>query len=134
MSADDVKAQLFKPRLPEAEVELPNGVTVRVRGMSRGEVLAVQDAKTTAILERRILARGMVEPELTEAEAGIWQEASPAGEIEPVVDRIRDLSGLDDGAEKTAMRSFRGGPDARVRAFPRDETSDDGGAAPGDDG
>lgn len=138
------KEKLLAPRadtphgMPEADVEVPSMGTVRVRGLSRDEVLAVQEARTTAQLERRILALGMVDPPLSEGEAGAWQRISPAGEIEPVADRIRELSGLDverEGeADRAAMRQFRDAPGGGVRAHAGGQAVDDGGpAAPGDE-
>jgi hypothetical protein len=44
----------------------------------------VQAAKGIEATERKILALGMVDPTMTEAEAGQWQKASPGGEIEAV--------------------------------------------------
>ncbi|MGH3735834.1 MAG: hypothetical protein ACRDT6_09475 [Micromonosporaceae bacterium] len=131
MSVD--KETLFKPRVPEGELDVPGIGTIRIRGLSRGEVFAVQQAKGTAVVERKILAFGLVDPSLTETEAGRWQEASPAGELEPVVDEIRKLSGLTDGAEKAAYQSFPDEPGDGAGVLPGGEAGDDGGpAAPGD--
>lgn len=112
------KAKLFAPRLPEADVEVPGlGVTVRVRGLSRVEVLAMRkatdnentlDGPRVLVLERKMLAAGMVDPELTEAEAGRWQAASAAGELEPVVNKIQELSGLLEDSGKAAYKSDGG--------------------------
>jgi hypothetical protein len=130
------KDLLFKARLPEGEIDVPGVGTVRVRGLTRGEVFAVQEVKGVAYAERKILALGMLDPELTETEAGRWQESSPAGEMEPVVELIRELSGLAEDAPKTAMRSFRDGQPAGdgVRSLPGAEAVDDSGAAQGVDG
>lgn len=98
------KALLFKPRLPEADVEIEDVGTVRVRGLSRAEVLETNSGDT-ATRERRILAVGMVDPPLTEDEAQQWQSSSPASEIGPVVDRIVELSGLKATSSKDAFKS-----------------------------
>lgn len=120
------KELLFKPRVTEAEVEIPGVGTVRVRGLTRGQVFAMQQKEGTAAQERVMLAFGMVDPQVTEAEAGRWQEASPAGELEPVTLRIQELSGLAEGADKAAVQSFRDASDAGVRALPGAEAGDDG--------
>lgn len=112
MSVD--KEALFAPRLPEDDVEIPGVGTVRVRALSRGEVFGVQKLQGTPVIERKILALGMVDPTLTEAEVQRWQDASPGGELDPVVDRIRVLSGLAEGAEKAAVLDFRDEPDGGV--------------------
>jgi len=108
------KEALFAARLPEDDVEIPGVGSVRVRALSRGEVFGVQNAKGTPAIERKILALGMVDPTLTESEVQRWQDACPGGELDPVVDKIRELSGLADGAEKAAVLDFRGEPDDGV--------------------
>lgn len=101
------KELLFKPRLPEDEVEVPGLGTVRVRGLSRAEATMIESAGTTEAKERKILAFGMVDPALTEAEVGRWMKAAPAGEIQPVSTRIAELSGMLDDSAKAAVKSFR---------------------------
>jgi len=130
--SEDLKARLLKPRVPEGTVELEIG-TVRVRGLSRGEVFMTQQVKGTAATERKILALGMIDPVMTEDEVGEWQRSSPAGEMEPVAEKIRELSGLGDKSEKQAMTSFRGEPDPGVRVLPGAEAGHDGGPAAGAD-
>lgn len=105
------KELLFKPRLTEADVEIPGVGTVRVRALNRAEAMRVESTKGTEARERVILALGMVDPELTEAEVGRWQTAAPAGELQPVAVRIAELSGLLEAAPKEAMQTFRGEPD-----------------------
>jgi hypothetical protein len=97
------KETLLKGRLPEAEVEIPGVGTVRVRALSRGEVFGVQQLKGVAVIERRVLHLGMIDPVMTEAEVQQWQDASPAGELEPVGGKIRELSGLGDDADKSGV-------------------------------
>lgn len=113
------KELLFKPRLPEADVDIPGVGTVRVRGLSRVEVLAVRKATDNAesmdgprvlVLERKMLAAAMVDPELTESEVGQWQKAAAAGELEPIVTAVQELSGMLDGSAKAAVQTFRGEP------------------------
>jgi hypothetical protein len=115
----DLKARLIKPRLKEDTVAVPGIGDVRVRGLSRWEVLHdVQKAKGTAATERRILTLGMVDPEMTEDDVTAWQKAADAGEFDDVVTRISELSGIiePDGGEaaaaaaKEAMLSFRDEP------------------------
>jgi hypothetical protein len=119
--------------LPEDDVEVPSMGTVRVRGLSREEVFETQKAKETQAHERKILRLGMVDPVMTEGQAALWQKVSPAGEIEPVVDKIRELSGLSEGADKSDVRSDGSGPGPGIRDVPSGDAGDDGGPdAPGD--
>jgi hypothetical protein len=105
------KDQLLKPRLPEADVEIPGVGTVRVRGLSRDEVLVVRKATDDAYLdgpraltlERKLLAAAMLDPQLTEAEVGQWQKSAPAGELRPVVEKIQELSGMGEEAPKSGL-------------------------------
>ena len=131
------KELLLKPRLPEDDVEIPGVGTVRVRGLSRYEVLLAQreQPKGAGAMERVILRFGLVDPELTEDEVTQWQKASPAGELEPVTRRIQALSGMGEGADKAQYKSVRDEPDAGVRVLPGPEAVHDGGPdAPGDAG
>lgn len=100
------KNALFKPRLAEADVEIEGVGTVRVRALNRGEVLLIQSLKVgRAAAEQRMLSFGMVDPALSEAEVVQWQQASPAGEIEPVSDKIAELSGITKDAAKSDVQS-----------------------------
>ena len=130
------KEQLFKPRLAEAEVELDGMGTVRVRALSRGEVIAVRtaadndpatlDGKRVLVLERKMVAKAMLDPVLTEAEVRRWQDAAPAGELTPVTDKIQELSGMDDAAAKRAVKELAADSDAEFRDVPGSEAVDDG--------
>lgn len=102
------KSKLFKLRLGEEDVEVPNVGTVRVRSLSRAECLEFQGKETqVAELERKMLALAMVDPVLTEDEVGEWQKASSAGELTKVLMVVVRISGMDDSALKEAMQTFR---------------------------
>lgn len=105
------KELLFKPRLPEADVDVPGVGTVRVRGLNRLEAMHVQSAKTPEATDRIILSLGLVDPALTEDEVRQWQKASAAGEIERVSEKIAELSGMFPGADKEAYKSLPDGSD-----------------------
>lgn len=130
---EDLKARLLKPRVPEGTVDLEGLGTVRVRGLSRGEVFMTQQVKGVEATERKIVAIGMLDPVMTEDEVRQWQRSSPAGEMEAVVDKISELSGLNKGAEKQAMQSFRDDSGDGVRVLPGGEAGHDGGPAAGAD-
>lgn len=122
------KSLLFKSTLDEAEVEIPGKGTVRVRALSRAEVMKATSGIRSeadafdrqAELERKLLAAAMVDPALTEAEVGQWQEASTAGEIEAVIDKVQELSGTAQGAAKAAYKEFEADPAAEFRLPPSD--------------
>ena len=105
------KKALIARTTPTTTVPIPGVGEVTVRGMTRGE-LADATADKPEETERKILAMCMVDPQLTEEEAGQWQNAAPAGEILDVVEAINRLSGLagrQERAEKEAYKSLRGG-------------------------
>lgn len=102
------KELLFKSRLTERDVEVPGVGTVRVRALSRAEVLKVKDKPLDeSRMERMLLSYALIEPELTEAEIGEWQAASEAGEIEAVCKEVMELSGLGVDSAKEAYKSVR---------------------------
>lgn len=99
------REQLLKPRLPEETVEIPGVGEVRVRALSREEVMGLQeerDKRGQAGTEAFCLSRGIVEPELSEEDARALLRASAGAELQPVVDTILRLSGLTEGAQKSA--------------------------------
>lgn len=111
------KKQLFKARLPEEEVDVPGVGTVRVRALSRAEAMKLRKLASSSVevIERKMLALALVDPVLTEDEVGQWQEASTAGELEAVSNKVSELSGMTDGAAKEAYKEFDADPDAEFR-------------------
>lgn len=103
------KSALTAPRLPEADVEIPGVGTVRVRGLSRFELLLAgkTGGDDTAAMERKMLSFAMVDPDLSEKDVEAWQKASPAGEIAPVVAAVNELSGVGRESAKEAYKSVR---------------------------
>lgn len=120
------KAALLAPRaetptgMPEDSAEVPGFGTVRVRGLSWKEVRD-NEAGTAGTL-----AHGMVDPVLTVPEAEQWLAAAPAGEVRDVLDKIAQLSGLGEGADKSSLPGDGAGSGDRVGALPGGEAGDDG--------
>jgi hypothetical protein len=102
------KEDLLKARFGVEEIEIPNVGVVKVRSLSRAQAMSLNDKEmTVAESEQKLLNWAMVEPSLTIAEVKVWQENSPAGELEPIADAILRLSGMEKNAPKQAMRDFR---------------------------
>jgi hypothetical protein len=138
--SDDLKELLFKSRLAEADVAIPGVGTVRVRALSRAEVLMVRKATDLAgdvdgpralVLERKMVATAMVDPVLSESEVARWQRASAAGELEPVTDAIQRLSGMLPTAAKEAYRELEADPEAEFRDEVGQGSGDDGRSSQG---
>jgi len=101
------KALLFKPNLPQGEVEIEGRGTIRVRGMTREELHTTKN-KDTGAGERVVLAACLVDPVLTVDEVLLWQQASPAGELNGVIAKIMELSKLGDGDDKSDLPGVSG--------------------------
>jgi hypothetical protein len=102
------KEQLLKQALSEEEVEVPGRGTVRVRSLSRLELIRVQTAPPDEA-EALALSHGLIDPVLTLDEAYEALAASEPYALQPVTDAIMRLSGMTEGAQK----SGRAGADAR---------------------
>lgn len=100
-SADDLAAGDLN--LDGEDLTLPSGRTVRVRGLSRFELmLNGKGTEDSSVIERRNVATCLVEPKMTEAQVGAWQKKSSAGgDFRALSEKIRDLSGLGEGAGKS---------------------------------
>lgn len=133
MEHDDLKARLLKPRIGEEEVTLPGLGIVRVRGLTRVEALKVQEQPGPRQYDAMTIALGMVNPKFSFDEALQWQEASPAGEIDPVTDKIAALSGMTKTSAKEAYRKFEDEPGAEFRVPASPEAEHDGRPATGVD-
>lgn len=98
---------LFDPVGSSTEdVALSNGRLVKVRGLSRYELLLnVKGTDDALLVERRNVACCVVEPKMTEAQVEKWQKSSGPRDIGAVTDAIRRLSGLGEGAQKSDVPS-----------------------------
>jgi hypothetical protein len=100
-SADDLTAGNLDDGAED--VDLPSGKTVRLRGLSRHELMfngkGTDDAR---VMEVRNVVSCLVEPKLTVAQVEQWQKRSLAGgDFKVLSEKIRDLSGLAEGAAKS---------------------------------
>jgi hypothetical protein len=102
------KGALLARRLGEADHEIAGVGTVRIRGLSRAELLALQALDGGALVsDRRMVALALVDPKLTEDEVAVWQDNSHAGEIEQLTLAIAELSGIGVGAAKSGVSGVR---------------------------
>lgn len=104
-SVDDLLAD--DPEGPETEdVTLDNGMVVKVRGMTRMELmLSRKEADDVAEVERRMLSYCLVEPRMTIQQLEAWQRKSKPMLMAPITEVIRRLSGLGEGAQKSSVDS-----------------------------
>lgn len=85
------------------DLTLPSGKVVRVRGLSRYELMFNgKGTEDSALIERRNAVSCLVEPKITLPVAEKWQRGSAAGgDFRLLSEKIRDLSGLREGADKS---------------------------------
>lgn len=99
------KELLLKPRLAEEDYDIPGVGTVRVRALSWEECSEfqrwTQDGKPTREVYARVLHRSLVDPAISEEEAGTLLGSANGGEIEALVAHIVKASGLVEGAQKS---------------------------------
>jgi len=118
--------------MPESDAEVRGKGTVRVRGLSRWELLAGKGIEDRTAYEAYIVATGMVAPAMTPAAVEAWMRKALATDFEDVTDKITGLSGMDEGAERAAARELFEDPDAEFRDVPSGSVADDPGRAPED--
>lgn len=134
------KAKLLAKRsdtptgFPEEDVEIPGFGTVRVRGLSRFEVLHLQNGPRSALaLEQRTVAMGLVDPVMSEDEVKQWQKVAAAGELDILSQTIGRLSGMFEKSTKKAYQDFEDDPGSEFRVLPSEGTQDDGNSPEGRD-
>lgn len=108
-SVDDLTAETGEDATPD--IPLPSGKTVRVRGLSRFEWFLAGKGNNDSdpnVFETRMVAMGMVAPPMTEKQVEKWRKrpgSSP--DVGVVSDKIRELSGHGEGADKSNLRNVR---------------------------
>jgi hypothetical protein len=110
-SADDLVAGDLE--LDGEDVTLPSGRRVRVRGLSRHELMFNgKGTEDSEVIERRNIVSCLVEPRMTLAQVEKWQRNGKAGgDLRYLSEIIRDASGMGQGADKSGLREDGSGPD-----------------------
>lgn len=119
----------------EEDYLFDSGVKVRIRALSRLEVLRAQKLRDAGldVMEAHMIRCAIIRPVLRDVDVRAWMDATPAGELEPLTRRINALSGLDVGADTAAYERFRDRSDGRMGSLPGAETEHDGGRVAGQD-
>lgn len=108
-------------------IDTPKGpVKVHVRGLSRQEVIHVENTKGLAATEALTVSLGMIAPKLTVDQVKAWQRASVGAELDPVTRRIGELSGMLKGSRKEAIKEMLADPGVEFRVHAGDEARDNG--------
>lgn len=101
------REQILARKTGRGFATLPDGSQVAIRALTRGEVLEAQDRPSLAERDNYILATGMTDPQLTEAEVAAWATEAEAGDLVAISDAIALISGLKQGADKESYKSVR---------------------------
>jgi hypothetical protein len=88
-----------------AVVEIEEVGKVTVRGLSRYEITTMGKRDGTENQEKYLLAMAVLDVDgegtLTEDEIEAWQKGSPPSEINEVLSKVMELSGIGEGAGKS---------------------------------
>lgn len=101
--------EILARKLGRDTVDLGDGATVLVRGLTRAEAHEMTTRDTPRDRELYMIATGMVEPALSEDDVAAWFDADAAGALDVVGKRITELSGMAPGQGKGATKSVPGG-------------------------
>jgi len=94
--------------LPEADLELSGGQVIRLRGLSRYALFANgKGTEDSGTIEIRNLVSCAVQPALTKDQAEALMRRVGAGDGHKISMMIRELSGLGEGADKSAVVEVR---------------------------
>lgn len=97
--------RLIRSRGRRTTVTLPDGDDVIIRGLTRAEIVGLNDCETLSEKEATILAAGLVDPPLTVEQARAWQAEEGSFEpIEAITEAISVASGMEGGAGKAAAK------------------------------
>lgn len=103
--------RLLSPRLPVADVEIADVGTVKVRALTRAELLRVPQTggqPDPLEIEAYMIATALVDPVLTPDEVRAWQESAPGSEMNAVMAAINRLSGTEGSSQRDKYKSVPG--------------------------
>jgi hypothetical protein len=83
--------------------------TVTVRGLNRDEAYLVAGQKGgVRAKEVQMVTIGLVDPAMTFKEVEQMFKRRKAGTVQAIIDKINELSGMEDDSRKEAMATFLG--------------------------
>jgi hypothetical protein len=92
----------------ELDVHLSRGRVVRVRGLSRLELMhGGKGTEDNALIERRMIVDALIKPRMTLKQVEAWQgKPGSIVDVGLVTTAIRNLSGLGKGADKSQLAAI----------------------------
>jgi hypothetical protein len=105
-SADDF---ISSPEPEGHDFTLPSGRVVRVRGLTRFELMSFsRDNPDNAVYEQRVVSACMIQPPMSRGKVEAWQKSDTAGgDLSALSEHLRESSGLGQGAGKSAVDPVR---------------------------
>jgi len=98
--------EFFSAELPEEDVEIRPGKWVRVRALTRAEMIRAQKMEDRRLdQERYLVSLALVQPRMTEDEVGRWQRSSAFMELERIGRVINRLGGIGRDAAKSDLHA-----------------------------
>lgn len=100
---------LLAPAEESEDFELPSGHTVKVRGLTRYELmLFTKDQPDNGVYEIRVIAACLLEPKMSQGQVEAWSRVDQAaGDMAALSAHLRALSGLSEGAGKSGVAEVR---------------------------
>ena len=83
-----------------SEVELPDGTKLQVKGLSRGQAVELSGLETVRDMEITTIAYGTGH---SKEKAAAFYDEAPVDAIEPIINEIVALSGLDGGETRNLL-------------------------------
>lgn len=99
--------QILARKAGHEQVPLGTGFVV-VRGMTRKEAHRSRECDGEEEAEIFGVATCLVDPKMSIEDVRAWFEGDASGEVQPIVERILQLSGMMEGQGKEATKSVRG--------------------------
>jgi hypothetical protein len=103
MTAMLTRDEILARKLGKGVAKLPGGGEVAVRALTRDEVLQAEGQKSSADRSNFIVSIGMTDPKLSLEDVAAWAATGEAGDLVAVSERIAELSGLKQGADKSGV-------------------------------
>lgn len=109
-SLADLTAPAAPPASREEDFELESGLSVRIRPLTRMEVMVIgkRDLPTDK-KEAAYMAKALVLPAMTEEDVKKWQVNSSAGDMQELVERVQEISGMSKKGAKASAKEFPDG-------------------------
>lgn len=108
--------QLLARKTGTGTVTFADGSTVKIRALTRDQVLEIQgdpdEPKTADALadkDNRLIAAGLLDPQLSVEDVAMWAKEAPAGDLMALSDAIAIISGMTPDAGKESYKSVRSG-------------------------